>query len=61
MGLAVLAVFAVGGGHIALQRIEKDGSRGRLAAMSALALGYAIGVFGLITSIWLVFSAVAIR
>ena len=55
MGLAVLAVFAVGAGHIALHRIEKDGSRGRLAAMSALALGYAGGVFGLATSIWLIF------
>ncbi|WP_285244253.1 hypothetical protein [Pseudarthrobacter sp. fls2-241-R2A-127] len=56
MGLALLAVFAVGAGHVALHRIEKDGSRGRLAAMSALALGYAVGVFGLATSLWLVFS-----
>lgn len=62
MGMAVLAVFAVGAGHVALHRIEKDASRGRLAAMSALALGYAVGVFGLATSIWVIFfSAVAVR
>lgn len=61
MGMAVLAVFAVGAGHVALHRIEKAGSRGRLATMSALALGYAVGIFGLVTSLWLVFSAVGTR
>ncbi|KSU77579.1 hypothetical protein GA0061083_1458 [Pseudarthrobacter enclensis] len=62
MGMAVLAVFAVGAGHAALHQIEKRGGRGRLAAMTALGFGYAVGIFGLATSIWLVFfSAVATR
>lgn len=59
LGAAVLAVFGVGAGHVALHQIEQCGGSGRLAAMIALGLGYAIGVFGLANSIWAVFNVVA--
>lgn len=59
LGAAVLAVFAVGAGHVALHQIGQCGGSGRLAAMVALGLGYAIGVFGLANSIWVVFNVVA--
>lgn len=61
MGMAVLAVFAVGAGHVALHQIDQRGGTGKLAAMSSLALGYAIAAFGLVTSFSLVFSAVAVH
>jgi hypothetical protein len=59
LGAAVLAVFAVGAGHVALHQIEQFGGSGKPAAMAALGLGYAIGVFGLANSIWAVFNVVA--
>ena len=58
MGMAVLAVFAVGAGHVALHRIEKRGSTGRLAALAGLSIGYAIGVFALAYTAWALVSLV---
>ncbi|WP_285248852.1 DUF4190 domain-containing protein [Pseudarthrobacter sp. efr-133-R2A-89] len=52
MGMAVLAVFAVGAGHVALRRIEQRGGTGRLAALAGLSVGYAVGVFGLAYTVW---------
>ncbi|WP_372697112.1 hypothetical protein [Arthrobacter sp. JSM 101049] len=54
-GVAVLAVFAVGAGHIALGQLRAQGGRGRGLARAALAIGYAIGIWALlITAVGLV-------
>lgn len=42
-----LAVFAVGAGHVALNQIAHSGQRGRWLALSALTVGYGIGLLGL--------------
>ncbi|NSX38846.1 hypothetical protein HTS88_20930 [Pseudarthrobacter oxydans] len=57
-GLTVLAVFAVGAGHVAVNQINFDGGQGRQLARGALAIGYAIAIFGLLFSVMVVFSAV---
>ena len=57
-GLTVLAVFAVGAGHVALNQINIRGGQGRQLACAALAIGYAIAIFGLLFSVMLVFSGV---
>lgn len=46
-GFTVLAVFAVGAGHVALNQINIDGGQGRQLARASLAIGYAIGIYGL--------------
>ncbi|MDQ0118462.1 hypothetical protein J2T22_001640 [Pseudarthrobacter defluvii] len=56
MGMAVLAVFAVGAGHMALHRIERRGRSGQLAALAGLSIGYAVGVFGLAYTVWALIS-----
>lgn len=50
-GVAVLAVFAVGAGHVALNQIQSRGERGRGLAIAALAVGYAIATLALFTSL----------
>jgi hypothetical protein len=50
-GVAVLAVFAVGAGHVSLNQIKLRGERGRGLAMAALAIGYAIGILALFTTL----------
>ncbi|GKV72964.1 hypothetical protein NCCP2145_23450 [Pseudarthrobacter sp. NCCP-2145] len=57
-GLTVLAVFAVGAGHVALNQINLSGGQGRQLARASLAIGYAIAIFGLLFSVMVVFSAV---
>lgn len=57
-GLTVLAVFAVGAGHVALNQINLNGGQGRQLARASLAIGYAIAIFGLLFSVMVVFSAV---
>jgi hypothetical protein len=47
-GFTVLAVFAVGAGHVALNQINSDGGQGRQLAGASLAVGYAIAIFGLL-------------
>ncbi|WP_432246106.1 DUF4190 domain-containing protein (plasmid) [Arthrobacter sp. G.S.26] len=47
----VLAVFAVGAGHVALNQINRDGGQGRQLARASLAVGYAIGIFGLLFTV----------
>lgn len=57
-GLTVLAVFAVGAGHVALNQINLNGGQGRQLARASLAIGYAIAIFGVLFSVMVVFSAV---
>ena len=51
MGVAVIAVFAVGAGHVSLNQIRRRGERGRGLAVTALAIGYAIAAFALISAL----------
>jgi hypothetical protein len=53
----ILAVFAVGAGHVALNQVNRDGSQGRQLARASLAIGYAIGIFGLIITVMSVLGA----
>lgn len=50
-GVAVLAVFAVGAGHVSLNQIQSRGERGRGLATAALIIGYGIAAFALFTSL----------
>lgn len=50
-GVAVLAVFAVGAGHVSLNQIQSSGERGRGLAIAALVIGYGIGALALFTSL----------
>lgn len=51
-GVAVLAAFAVGAGHVALNQIKLRNERGRGLATASLAVGYAIAAAALISSIY---------
>ncbi|MCB5283234.1 MULTISPECIES: DUF4190 domain-containing protein [unclassified Arthrobacter] len=57
-GSAVVAVFAVGAGHMALSQIRLKGERGRGLAIGALAIGYGIGTFALISTLMFIPGAV---
>jgi hypothetical protein len=57
-GVAVLAVFAVGAGQIALNQIPLRGERGRVLAIAALAIGYGIATLALINTLRFIPSAV---
>ncbi|QDG89576.1 DUF4190 domain-containing protein [Pseudarthrobacter sp. NIBRBAC000502770] len=48
-GVAVLAVFAVGAGHVALNQIQLKDERGKGLAIAALAVGYCIATLALIS------------
>lgn len=50
-GVAVLAVFAVGAGHVSLNQIQSRGEKGRWLAIAALVIGYGIATLALITSL----------
>lgn len=50
LGIGVLAVFAVGAGHVSLQQIRRTGERGRCLAIGALCIGYGMAT-------WAFFSA----
>ncbi|GAA4378476.1 DUF4190 domain-containing protein [Paeniglutamicibacter cryotolerans] len=51
LGMPVLAVFAVGAGHVSLNQIAVAGERGRWLALCALGLGYGIGAFAVVASL----------
>lgn len=50
-GVAVLAVFAVGAGHVALSQIQLRHERGKGLAIAALAVGYGIATLALINTV----------
>lgn len=57
-GVAVLAVFAVGAGHVALNQIQLKGEQGKGLAIAALAVGYGIATLSLISTLAFIPSAV---
>jgi hypothetical protein len=57
-GVAVLAVFAVGAGHVALNQILLRDDRGRGLAIAALVVGYGIATLALINTLGFISSAV---
>lgn len=57
-GVAVLAVFAVGAGHVALNQIPLRGERGRGLAIAALSIGYGVATLALINILGFILSAV---
>jgi hypothetical protein len=62
-GIGVLAVFAVGAGHVSLNQIKLCGCRGRGLAVMALAVGYGLGTLALINAFaysWSLLHATAI-
>lgn len=50
-GIGTIAVFAVGAGHVSLNQIKLREERGRWLAVAALAVGYAIAVLALVTTL----------
>ncbi|MFF2344935.1 DUF4190 domain-containing protein [Pseudarthrobacter sp. NPDC058119] len=54
LGVAVLAVFAVGAGHVALNQIQLTPQRGRGLAIAALVVGYGIATVALISTLWFI-------
>jgi hypothetical protein len=57
-GVAVLAVFAVGAGHVALNQIQLRGERGKGLAIAALAVGYGIATLALVSTLGFIPTAV---
>lgn len=55
-GAFVLAVFAVGAGHVALQQIKVRGERGAMLAYVGLGVSYLIATFALVDSVYLYFT-----
>ncbi len=58
VGALAIAIFTVGAGHLALQQISKRGERGRTLAVVGLLIGYGIGLYAILNSIyfWIVFA-----
>lgn len=52
-GGAVLFVFAVGAGHVALQQIKVRGERCAILAYLALGISYLIATYALVSSVYL--------
>ncbi|MEO5780001.1 MAG: DUF4190 domain-containing protein [Arthrobacter oryzae] len=52
MAVGVIAVFAVGAGHVALNQIGRRREKGRGLAIAALAVGYSIAVLGLVSTVY---------
>jgi hypothetical protein len=50
LGMGGLAVFAVGAGHVSHNQIKRRGENGRWLAISALTVGYAIGIWALVAA-----------
>ncbi len=50
-GTFVLAVFAVGAGHVALQQIRIRGERGAILAYIGIGISYLIAAFALVDSV----------
>ncbi|BCW52116.1 hypothetical protein StoSoilB13_44580 (plasmid) [Arthrobacter sp. StoSoilB13] len=55
-GMAVIAVFVVGAGHVALNQIQQRGERGRPFAIAALVVGYGIAALALVSALIFSFS-----
>ncbi|MGX1749478.1 hypothetical protein [Glutamicibacter protophormiae] len=51
LGGTGLAVFAVGAGHVALNQIKARKEQRAKAAILALALGYAVAIFGVFSTL----------
>lgn len=54
LGFAVLAVFAVGAGHVSLNQIKLRGERGRGLAIAALVIGYGLATLALFSALSLI-------
>lgn len=52
VGAAVLAVFAVGAGHVALQQIKVRGERGAILAYIGLGISYLIATYALVAVVY---------
>ncbi len=50
-GVAVLAVFAVGAGHVSLAQIKEKKEKGRIIALMALGIGYGLATWALVTTL----------
>lgn len=50
-GFTILAVFAVGAGHVAVNQIDRNGGQGRGLAGTGLAAGYFLGGVGFLTAV----------
>lgn len=50
-GLGILAVFAVGAGHISLNEIKAKQESGRVLALVALGVGYGLAIWALISTL----------
>jgi len=55
-GAAVLAVFAVGAGHVALQQIKTRGERGAILAYIGLGISYLIATYALVVIVYAYFT-----
>jgi hypothetical protein len=51
LGIGVLAVFAVGAGHVSLNQVKLNADWGRWLAIGALFIGYAIATVALISTL----------
>ncbi|MEV8145933.1 DUF4190 domain-containing protein [Specibacter sp. NPDC078709] len=51
LGIGVLAVFAVGAGHVSLEQIRRTGERGRWLAIGALCISYALATWALFSAL----------
>ncbi|WP_416403498.1 DUF4190 domain-containing protein [Arthrobacter sp. LFS091] len=56
-GMAVIAVFVVGAGHVALNQIQQRSERGRAFAIGALVVGYGIGILSLASALIFAFTS----
>ncbi|BCW18248.1 hypothetical protein NtRootA9_09560 [Arthrobacter sp. NtRootA9] len=50
-GVAVLAVFGVGAGHVSLNQIKLRNEKGRTLAIVALVLGYGLATWALLNTL----------
>ena len=55
-GAAVLAVFAVGAGNVALQQIKTRGERGAILAYIGLGISYLIATYALVVIVYAYFT-----
>lgn len=58
VGVVVIAVFAVGAGHVSLQQITARHERGAILAYVALGVSYVIATLALFQAIYFAFAVV---
>ena len=58
VGVVVIAVFAVGAGHVSLQQINARHERGAILAYIALGVSYLIATVALFQALYLAFTVV---